>query len=298
MTTSNKEMINRLVKSEIYQNYEKAFYSSTGLSVSLVPTDSIALDHSNKRKSNPFCALMAKTNSTCSACLMAQAKLCQAANQSTKTITCTAGLNESAVPIKAGNRLIGFLRTGQVFSKAPSESQFNQVVKRLQPNETNIPLGELKKAYFNTPVLPKRRYDSMITMLDIFGQQLASTMNQIVVQEDHHESPAITRAKEFINLNYAEDLSLAQVAQVAHMSSFYFCKNFKKVTGLNFTEFLSRVRIEKAKTLLLNRNLRISEIAFEVGFQTLTHFNRIFKNILGKSPTEYREALVVASLTR
>jgi AraC-like DNA-binding protein len=51
---------------------------------------------------------------------------------------------------------------------------------------------------------------------------------------------------------------------------------------------VSRLRIEKAKALLLNPNLRISEIAYEVGFQSLTHFNRVFKRILGRSPTEYR----------
>jgi AraC-like DNA-binding protein len=66
---------------------------------------------------------------------------------------------------------------------------------------------------------------------------------------------------------------------------------FKKATGLNFTEYLSRIRIERAKNLLLNPNLRVSEIAFEVGFQSLTHFNRVFKNTVGQSPTRYREQL-------
>jgi len=49
--------------------------------------------------------------------------------------------------------------------------------------------------------------------------------------------------------------------------------------------------VEKAKNLLLNRNLRVSEIAYEVGFQSLTHFNRVFKRILGVSPTKYRTRL-------
>ena len=60
-------------------------------------------------------------------------------------------------------------------------------------------------------------------------------------------------------------------------STFYFCKLFKRSTGLNFTDYVSRVRIEKAKNLLLNPNLRVSEIAYEIGFQSLTHFNRVFK---------------------
>jgi AraC-like DNA-binding protein len=67
---------------------------------------------------------------------------------------------------------------------------------------------------------------------------------------------------------------------------------FKKATGLNFTDYVSRIRVEKAKNLLLNRNLRVSEIAYEVGFQSLTHFNRVFKKVMGQSPTEYRGRLV------
>jgi AraC-like DNA-binding protein len=66
---------------------------------------------------------------------------------------------------------------------------------------------------------------------------------------------------------------------------------FKKATGINFTDYLSRVRTERAKNLLLNPNLRVSEIAYEVGFQSLTHFNRVFKRILGRSPTDYRGQL-------
>jgi AraC-like DNA-binding protein len=89
-------------------------------------------------------------------------------------------------------------------------------------------------------------------------------------------------------------LSLGQVAKAVNTSTFYFCKMFKKATGLNFTDYVSRLRIEKAKNLLLNRNLRVSEIAYEVGFQSLTHFNRVFKRIMGQSPTEYREQLVPA----
>ena len=108
------------------------------------------------------------------------------------------------------------------------------------------------------------------------------------------QKPVITRAKDYILEHQAEDLSLGQVAKAVNTSTFYFCKLFKKVTGINFTDYLSRVRIEKAKNLLLNPNLRISEIAYEVGFQSLTHFNRVFKKIIGQSPTRYRGQLARA----
>ena len=82
-----------------------------------------------------------------------------------------------------------------------------------------------------------------------------------------------------------------QVAAAVHTSLFYFCKLFRRVTGTTFTEFVSRTRLEKAKNLLLNPNLRISEIAYEVGFQSLTHFNRVFKKVERESPTCYRARL-------
>ena len=66
---------------------------------------------------------------------------------------------------------------------------------------------------------------------------------------------------------------------------------FKRSTGVTVTEYLTRVRIERVKELLLNPNLRISEIAFQTGFQSLTHFNRVFLKLTGQSPTEYRVRL-------
>ena len=85
--------------------------------------------------------------------------------------------------------------------------------------------------------------------------------NQLIVRQRNSEPPAVTRARDFIKEHQADDLSLRDVARAVNTSTFYFCKLFKKATGLNFTDYLSRVRIEKAKNLLRNPNLRISEIA-------------------------------------
>ena len=134
----------------------------------------------------------------------------------------------------------------------------------------------------------------MVSLLTIFAEHLSLVANRVAVGQKNSEPAMITRAKDYIKTNQGEDLSLGQVAKAVNTSTFYFCKMFKKATGLNFTEYLSRVRVEKAKNLLLNPNLRVSEIAFEVGFQSLTHFNRVFKKIAGESPSEFREHLVTS----
>ncbi len=150
----------------------------------------------------------------------------------------------------------------------------------------------LRQAYFATRVVPGRQHEAIVKLLHIFAQHLSMLSNQVVVQHENAEPPVITRAKEYIHEHQTENLRLGHVAKACNTSTFYFCKMFKKVTGINFTDYLSRVRIEKSKNLLLNPNLRVSEIAFEVGFQSLTHFNRVFKKILGQSPTEYRAQLL------
>ena len=83
----------------------------------------------------------------------------------------------------------------------------------------------------------------------------------------------------------------ATVARAVNMSASYFSEKFKVVTGINFVAYVGRTRIEKARNLLHNPNLRISEVAFEVGFQSLSQFNRAFKQVTGKAPTEYRQSL-------
>src|SRR6185503_3120748 len=170
----------------------------------------------------------------------------------------------------------------------PTGVSFQRAVAKAQELGVDIDNAKAKEAYFATPVVSQKKLDSLSSLLAIFADHLSMKSNQIALQTANAEPPLITKAREFIRQHHAEDLSLGQVAAAVHTSIFYFCKLFRKVTGTTFTEFVSRTRIERAKNLLLNPNLRISEIAYEVGFQSLTHFNRVFKNVVGKSPTEYR----------
>jgi YesN/AraC family two-component response regulator len=133
-----------------------------------------------------------------------------------------------------------------------------------------------------------------VQLLRIFAEHLSIVANQVVFQCENTEPPAITKAREYIAANFTEELSLSAVAKAVHMSTFYFCNQFKKATGFSFTNYLSRVRVEQAKQRLQNPNVRVSEVAYEVGFQSLTHFNRVFKNLTGESPTAYRVTVPLA----
>jgi YesN/AraC family two-component response regulator len=192
------------------------------------------------------------------------------------------------VPVKLGTQTIGFLQTGQVMRQKPTPAAFNRAVEKAGDLGVDINNARTKEAYLATPVASQKKLDSVCSLLTIFADHLSLKSNQIATQTANAEPPVIAKAKEYIREHHTEDLSLGQVAAAVHTSIFYFCKLFRKVTGTTFTEFVSRTRVERAKNLLLNPNLRISEIAYEVGFQSLTHFNRVFKKLIGESPTEYR----------
>jgi AraC-like DNA-binding protein len=289
---NGRALIDAMVNSKIYQDYEKAFSEATGMPVALRPVESWQLPHHSKRNENPFCQLMSQKSRACSACLQVQEELSQCATKEAQTVTCPVGMCDTAVPVLLGDRLIGFLQTGQVFRKKPTPAQFERTAKLAQEWGLETNRAELEETYFDTKVVPAKQHESVVKLLSIFAQHLSMLSNQVVVQQENSEPPVITRAKEYIHEHQTEELSLGQVAKAVNTSTFYFCKMFKKITGINFTDYLSRMRIEKSKNLLLNPNLRVSEIAFEVGFQSLTHFNRVFKKILGQSPTEYRAQLL------
>lgn len=284
----SRSLVEALLNSRVYQDYERAFSEATGLLISLRPVESWRLAHHGKRNESPFCSMMSEKSRSCAACLQVQERLADMAVAGAHTATCFAGLSDTAVPVRLGNQVVGFLQTGQVFRKAPSAAQFETAVSVLERWGLELDRQKLRQAFFKTRVISSKQHDSVVKLLTIFAQHLSMISNQVLMQHRNTEPPVITRAKEFILEHQAEDLSLGQVAKAVNSSTFYFCKMFKRVTGINFTDYLSRVRIEKSKNLLLNPNLRISEIAFEVGFQSLTHFNRVFKKILGQSPTQYR----------
>jgi AraC-like DNA-binding protein/ligand-binding sensor protein len=288
---NDNSVIETIQTSAIYQEYERAFNEATGLPLSLRPTESWQLPHHKKRKENPFCAILAERSKACAACLQTQQQLTDSATNEAASVTCPAGLCDMAVPVKLGERLLGFLHTGQVFRRKPTPSQVEKLGELLNQWGLQGETEKLKAAYGESRVLSTKEHDSILKLLGIFAQHLSLLSNQILVQQANAEPPMIQRAKQYIQENYTEELSLEQVAKAVNTSTFYFCKMFRKYTGVNYTEFLSRIRIENARNLLLNPNLRISEVAFAAGFQSLTHFNRVFKKIVGESPTEFRAHL-------
>ncbi len=287
----NRELVEALQRSELFQQYESAYGEATGMPLSLRPLEYWRLAQEGHCRQSAFCKMIGSQNRSCAECLSAQEFACAQATESTFTMRCPMGLSETVVPVKVGDRVIGFLQTGQVRVAGEGASDFQFAYEKMQELGMEIDEAEAESKFSETPSWQSSRYDSVMAMLSLFSQHLGLLANKIVLQSETTDHPIIARAKRYIDENYTEDICLDDVAQHAHVSMFYLCKLFKSTTGNTFSEYLCRKRIEQAKEKLMDLHVRISEVAYQVGFQSLTHFNRVFKRIVGHSPTAFRNTV-------
>ncbi|PZR72462.1 MAG: AraC family transcriptional regulator [Chthoniobacterales bacterium] len=289
-SSSNKQLIEMLVRSRSFRDYESVFTKATGLPLTLRPLEYWQLAHHGKKNENPFCAYLAEHPETLSVCLEAHENMIHQTGDIPHTVTCPFGLTETAVPVKLGGQTIGYLRIGQVLRKSPQRGDTEKVKRTVMEHGVRF-TNELRKAWEQNPLIPPDKYGAIVRLLSFFAEQLSALINQIMLERQNAEPPLVQKARKYIDKHKLEPLSLTDVAKAAGASVFHFCKVFHKSTGLRFTDYVARVRLDDARTQLLNPSRRISEVAYDVGFQSLTQFNRTFKRVFGQSPTEFRAHL-------
>ncbi|WP_027092571.1 AraC family transcriptional regulator [Cohnella thermotolerans] len=120
---------------------------------------------------------------------------------------------------------------------------------------------------------------------------LMSALLRIREMREEQTSSVIERAKAYIRQRFAEDLSLEEVADHVHLNPFYFSKVFKQHVGETFIDYLTGLRIDKAKQLIEEDRLSLKEVCYEVGYKDPNYFSRVFKKVTGVAPSEYRSQL-------
>jgi AraC-like DNA-binding protein/ligand-binding sensor protein len=287
-------IFDRLLESKSFGDYQSAFRSATGLPMRLVEANPNKWDMSKRRDNqSEFCETLNICSAACDACLKVNRDLVQkSAIKGPTSCQCYAGLSATSIPVYAGTLVVGYLKTGQVFQATPSEQDFKVAIAQIGSEHfTPDQLELLQKAYFETSVVSPERYQSMVTLLEYFSRELSGQAEKLAIAANEHEPASISRAREFIHSQLDEAISLPYIARVAGMSESHFCRQFKIATGMTLTEYVNYARILWAKKELVKPSARISEVAFMVGFQSLSQFNRCFAKFHGSSPSSYREEI-------
>ncbi|MEZ4903450.1 MAG: AraC family transcriptional regulator [Spirosomataceae bacterium] len=141
-------------------------------------------------------------------------------------------------------------------------------------------------------------FDRLIELLTIL-QALATTkeynllqVNGLSYEHSHREEARIRAIYKFVEAHYQQEIDLQTVADLAHLTVPSFCRYFKKITQMTFTDFVNEYRIQQACRLLIE-NPVVTEVCFSTGFNNLSHFTKTFKSVTGKTPREYKKELRV-----
>src|SRR5690606_30424334 len=108
---------------------------------------------------------------------------------------------------------------------------------------------------------------------------------------NRRETERINKVMDYLMENHTRNIHLDELASIAHMNKTSFCRYFKTIVHKTYTEFLNELRITNACKMLMNSDLYISEIAYQCGYNNISHFNRQFKLITGLNAKHYRKTL-------
>jgi AraC-like DNA-binding protein len=282
-----------LAESRIVQDYQAAFEGLTGINVSLVSINQETPGSSFPGKPNPICAQVAKSVSTCKLCWEGKigAQPQSGKKSATRPPDCLVDRKVALVPVSVGGKHVATLLARCATGGKPEKVEFSSLVRMVVDYGVNVDLLDLREEYLHAKVLPEKKFSSVVRLLTVFARHLSEFGSHWMLEQQSRDPLSVAQAKEFVQSNSTGEITLQQAANHVHLSAGHFCSTFRKHTGITFTEYVSRVRVEKAKTLLADATRRITDVAFDSGYESIPHFNRVFKRYAGMSPSQFRVSL-------
>lgn len=189
---------------------------------------------------------------------------------------------------KLTNDPIVLSKTQHLFEKAKRGLRFF--------GETKKQIANHLEGMTNIETLPL-----IIKFLEIINILLSSTEYEPLANLGYNhsykekETERMNAVYKYLMMNFANPISLEDMASIANLTPPAFCSFFRKRTQKSFTGFLNELRIGHACKLIQNQKLSISEVCYESGYQNFTNFNKSFKKITGKTPSHYRKEYLLSA---
>ena len=142
------------------------------------------------------------------------------------------------------------------------------------------------------PCLPAAKINEIENVADILFRLivliLENNENLLLQYKKSDSNMLINAVTEYVISNFRNEISLKSIAKVFHVNYNYLSKTFKEETGLNFIDYVTKLRIEEAKKMILFSNKTITEITFELGYNDTAYFSKVFKRYTGYSPSHFK----------
>lgn len=246
---------------------------------------------------NPYCMYMKSTPEHYRACLSMIRRMYTKCEKRHGTYfgVCHGGLGEYVIPIWSGKTLLGSINAGFFqMDERRAERRIRATCRRYDPLDG----AEALRLYHSSIRSPEVDVNDMLFGLELLAEYLGQTYR--ILQNTHSDpNPArryynssedniLTHAVEYIRQNLNSHISAEELASFCHCSESYLSRIFKKRTGVNINVYINKVRMELAKNYLLLSKESMAEIAACVGFNDPNYFSRVFTQIIGIPPTEFR----------
>jgi AraC-like DNA-binding protein len=276
----------QLTESDAVRRQQVAFGCATGLPLTLLP----ASEATGAPVSPALCVdgcLGARCGRLC------QGELRSAEDNASHTshptqFHCPTGLTNVVMPVMIGGRHVGNLLAGPFCVGPLTGSRRRRLMGQLKANGLGSRAGIARANWNSSATITREKLRAVRTLLEMFAQYLAECGQRLLLQEAGQQSPLLQKIEAQLAEPSDQALTVRELAERLHISPCYFCKLFRKQTGLTFTAYRTQVRIETAKRLLLDPTRRVSEAAYESGFDSIPYFNRAFRRHVGCSPSEFR----------
>jgi AraC-like DNA-binding protein/ligand-binding sensor protein len=279
-----------LLDSPISQQHLSALADVTGISVQYLPSMMTGDELSKALREDSFMKIVMRTREGEIACLSPILALTTRLRRDLKPAEARNvwELIHVAVPLIVGGSVAGMLLAGPIAKKIPSSSDCEKITRHITNWGLKVSLRAVSAAYCAVPVVPSRRLKSTITILSLLANQLGESIHRGFLADRERKPHCVAAAKDFIQTHMMDHLTLQVIAHQVCLSADHFGKIFKKTTQMTVGEYISRIRVEHVKQLLLSESCRVIEAAFESGFQSVAQFNRVFKKYVGVNPSQYR----------
>ncbi|HLP09096.1 MAG TPA: helix-turn-helix domain-containing protein [Opitutaceae bacterium] len=201
---------------------------------------------------------------------------------------CDAGLQETAVPLRTGGQTFGYLVFGHSRLQPPDRAALNRARHLLSRVGVSIPAEQLEAVSADTPVVDATRVAAMMRLVETAAERLVLEITQHIVHPPATLPPLVEQVCRLVRAEHAQELALPEFARRLGVSPGHLSRIFHHNTGMRFVEYVARVRAERAKALLLETEVPVTEIAFACGFQSLSQFNRTMRAHFGCQPRQLR----------